>query len=326
MLEMQRLEQQQLEQQLKLKFQTNEMNLQIDLKQKQHQEQIQNRLIQQEKQNQLKNDLIEAKRREKYLHRERKTREKWFEHIITREQQTSKQQQLIDTGVDKPQLIFDSIDDMQERYLKRMPDFKPLHDTEPINDQEEDKESNRINWLGDCLQVIEFITTFSTKLNESLNKNKAETTETTEMLQFSTILNNLESFRSGLENKNDKLKREISHLVQLLLKCAINTISDKNLNLNNLNKSTDFKEDEYINIEDDKQELDRSAVKLTDEDDYYYVKRIKQLEVNDTTYSELLRLYIKRSYYHLKKRRELTANKFNIDVTLDLFESLRLYF
>lgn len=351
MLEMQRLEHEQLEQQ------------KIKLKNQQEQAMIQNRLIQQEKQNRL----IEAKNREKFLQRERKTREKWFEHIMTREQQTSRQQP-IDIGEEKPaQIIFDSIDDMQEKYLKKMPEFKQLYidsketttkstitqsdasvaaaeaavssassvasDTNEQENEEQSPEQLKLNWFGDCLQVIEFVNTFGSKLVEPLNKANKSTQSDTQLnenndFQFSSILSNLELFRSGLENKNEKLKREIVHLLQLLLKCAIKTISDRNMNINDsINRNNESKEED--DDDDDNDGNDSSPkdddLKLVNEDDFYYVKRIKQLEMNDSTYSELLRLYIKRSLFYLKQRRELTAKKFNIDVTLNLFESLKNY-
>jgi len=349
MLEMQRLEQQQLEQNLKLKFQTNEINLQLDLK-RQQQEQIllQARIAHQEKQNQAKLNIIEAKRQEKNLQRERKIREKWFEHIVSREQQTSKQQQFQQQYIgnsnelEKSQVVFDSIDDMQEKHLKRMPDFRSLLDnvsfetsnkTETTDDQQNEEEKTELNWIGDSLQVIEFVNTFGTKLADSLKAKSPEqqnTNEASDFSQFNSILSSLESFRSGLENKNEKFKREISQLVQMLLKCAINTISERNINLNeSLNKINEFKEDDEEDFHNNQDEKAIIAVKnisrLVDEDDFYYIKRLKQLEANDSTYSELLRLYIKRSMYYLKQRRELNANRFNIDVTIDLFESLKSY-
>jgi hypothetical protein len=101
----------------------------------------------------LQEEMMEQQRKEKQLALEKRKREKWFEFIMSREQQ----QQLISmstTGAGPTQtflgpnqvamlninnnqdiaqsepyklLPFDNIDDNQERFIKSMPDFKQLH-------------------------------------------------------------------------------------------------------------------------------------------------------------------------------------------------------
>ncbi len=90
----------------------------------------------------------------------------------------------------------------------------------------------RLDWHADCLQVIEFINTFGDKLKESLQGGGEETTDHSVDCDesYGTILSSLESFRLGLENKNDKCKKETVQLAQFLLKCSINNTNFSKLN------------------------------------------------------------------------------------------------
>jgi hypothetical protein len=209
-------------------------------KQQQIQQQHNMRVLQHQEKQQLqqkaKFEMVEAKRKEKYLQRERKTREKWFEYIMSREQQQSSSQQLRDEAqlsTSTQQLPFDPIDDMQEKYLKEMPCFKQLHT--------DNDDSAGLEWIGDTLQVIEFMQTFGSKLKESLALSASASAEinsngcdlnlissdssnngSESNMECVNILENIESFRLGLQNKSDKLRKEVLNLVQLLLKSVIN--------------------------------------------------------------------------------------------------------
>ena len=258
-----------------------------------------------ERQQQLKFDLNEAKRHDKYLQRERKTREKWFDHIVSREQHMCKQYGHYavadacgteNTTASQLSQPFDSIDDMQEKHMKKMPDFRQLHGDPETSMNEDDSQSQmshiKLDWISDSLQTIEFLVTFGDKLQESLETGEAEP------FQFGTILTNIELFHRGLENKSEKLKREISQIVQLLLRCLLSNIAAHSSSLN-----------------DDGEE----------DDDFYLVNKLNELDCTDLTYSELLRLYVKRSLLLLRQRRQFTVNKFNTDVTAELCGRLEVF-
>lgn len=247
-----------------------------------------------ERHQQEQRDLMELKRQEKLLQRERKAREKWFEYVLTREQHPPKHQiqQIISDDAFKQNGTmfnshthpFETIDDMQEKFNKSMPDFNQI-----VGDNDD-----KIDWMGDAMQVIEFLNTFGPKLSESLNEN--ENGAPGENDSFANVLSSIESFRLGICNKNEKLKREITQIAKLLVMCLVNTIGNTKSSL-----------------------IDQSS------EDFYLINKITNIECNDITYSEIMRLYIKRSYCFLRKRRELTSNKFNIDVTLELFNRLETY-
>ena len=271
---------------------------QAQLQRLQHQEQLKQRQAIHEKQQQIKMETLEAKRKEKYLQRERKTREKWFEYILNREQQSTRPQ----FSINEPgssNIFIDAVEDMQEKYLKDMPELKQLHvDSNEDEDEEEGDVDDSTEWLADFFQVVEFLNTFGEKLKSSLSQESATNEDN---FQFPTILTNAESFRQCLENKSEKLKKELSNMVQLLLKCLMRNMGQTSSNA----ESNEMNEEES--------------------DDLYQINRLNELECNDLTYSELLRLYLKRAYNALKQRRQLTRARFNIDVTKDLFERLGLW-
>ena len=252
-----RHQQQEHEKQLKLKLQSNssaiQLQLNLSLKQQQKQQQLQHqqnaRFQQQQHQQKLKTDLIEAKRIEKCLQRERKTREKWFEYIMSREQQSA---QLLPADSEAHTRPFEPIDDMQEKHLKPMPELKQLHVSEertvslplPAN---LDVTSLALDWLGDSLQVVEFLSTFGEKLKESIEGESCESaagasaqaqSDEVAVFQFSSMISSIDSFRCGLENKSEKLRKETTYLIQFLLKAAINNTNSSSAELDNSSSST----------------------------------------------------------------------------------------
>ena len=60
-----------------------------------------------------------------------------------------------------------------------------------------------------------------------------------------------------------------------------------------------------------------------EEDDVYLINKLNSIEINDSTYSEVLRLYFVRCLNELKQRR--AKYSFQIDVTQGLFERLSLF-
>lgn len=138
---------------------------------------------------------LEQKSQEKALFKARKIREKWFEYILAREQHSPKYQlqQIVnscDEGFssgDYSSKPFDTIDDMQEKYAKDMPEFESLLDC---------------GWVGDCLQVVEFLVTFGDKLKESLQQEDEDggKSDVTKVESFSNVLASVESFRLGKWN------------------------------------------------------------------------------------------------------------------------------
>ena len=256
-----RHQQQEHEKQLKLKLQSNSNAIQLQLnlnhKQQQKQQQIQHqqnaRFQQQQHQQKLKTEMIEAKRIEKCLQRERKTREKWFEYIMSREQQSAAQSaQILPADSESHTHPFEPIDDMQEKHLKPMPELKQLH----ISDEQTvslplpaniDLTSIALDWVGDSLQVIEFLSTFGEKLKESIEGESSESatnssaqgqSEEVAIFQFSSMISNIDSFRCGLENKSEKLRKETTYLIQFLLKAAINNTNSSSAELDNSSSST----------------------------------------------------------------------------------------
>ena len=272
-----------------------------------------------EKHHQEQQELKEQLRQEKFLLRERKSREKWFEYILAREQNPSNQRHINQFYMNNeiPEIFdssnktaFDTIDDMQEKFCKPMPEFKSfaketestgsgLEDTGVSTRKDAEAETNK-GWLADSIQVIEFLVTFSDKLKESLIE--SDNNNASKIEAFDTVLSSLEQFRQGIENKSEKLKREIIQIVQLLLKCLLNTITQ-----------------EADTPSDNKSIVDTSSK------DYYLINKLKNIECTDLTYSEILRLYIKRSFIFMEARRKLTANKFDIDVTAGLYNQLTNY-
>lgn len=281
-----------------------------------------------EKHQQEQCELKEQQRQEKLQCRERKSREKWFEYIMAREQNPSNQRhinqfyinnecpEIFENSNSANRIAFGTIDDMQEKYGKPMPEFKPIisienNETEDLVDSGNSSISTALekakskvdnqSWLADSLQVIEFLVTFSDKLKESLIE--ADDNNATKIEEFSTVLSSLEQFRLGIENKSEKLKREIIQIVQLLLKCLLNAITQ----------------------EADTPNDNKTPVIDTTCKDFYLINKLKNIECSDLTYSEILRLYIKRSFAFLEVRRKLTANRFNTDVTGELFKRLENY-
>lgn len=294
--------------------------------QQQHNMRVQQHQEKQQLQQKVKFEMIEAKRMEKYLQRERKTKEKWFEYIMSREQQQSSSQQLRDEAqlsASTQQLPFDPIDDMQEKYLKEMPCFKQL---------QTDNDSG-LEWIGDTLQVIEFMQTFGNKLKESL----AASTTTAEVISNGgdlahsdssnssdsnsdclVILENIESFRQGLQNKSAKLRKEVLNLVQLLLKSVIN---------NNIKAATLVEQEDN---DDGEEEVEGETPPLNDadSDELSMIKRLSLFECNDLTFSELLRLYFLQCLNNLRLRRVKQENQnlyFGIDVTSPFYEKLKVF-
>lgn len=227
--------------------------------------------------------VTELKQKEKQISRERKKRDKWFEYILTREQFSSKQQlnQVLpsdDAFISNCSKAFPTIDDMQEKCTKPMPEFTPLTDSE--------------SWVGDALQVIEFIGQFAPKLRESLTEDDSTGVE---IDSFENVVADINVFRQGIENKSDKLRREIAQIVQLLLRCLSQTLGKTN------------------------------DPDLPSSDDSFLLNKMTKIECNENTYSEILRLYVKWSFVILTERRKLTNGKFNIDVTADLHTRLQLF-
>ncbi len=140
---------------------------------------------------------MEQKQAEKALTKERKMREKWFEYVLAREQHMTRYQiQQIVSG-DEAALgqleywrPFDSIDDMQEKCLKGMPEFGRV-----LTESSEEEEGE--SWLGDCLQVIEFLVTFGAKLKESLKSEGEEEGGECGIESFDSVLGSVRAFRSG---------------------------------------------------------------------------------------------------------------------------------
>lgn len=167
-------------------------------------------------------------------------------------------------------LIDSQIEDMQQNHVKNLPDLIPLNPTS----------SEHLDWLGDSLQVFEFLNTFGHKLKE-------------DCLDFSTIQSSIELFRSGLENRNDKLRKEMNNLTQLFVKLLVKT-------------NTDLAEDEDNQI-----------------DDIYLINNLHKMEINELTFSEILRIFLKRSFSFLIKRR--SDHIFQVDVTHNLTSRINLY-
>ena len=262
---------------------------------------------------------------------------------MSREQQQNSTQQLRDEAnlsASTQQLPFDSIDDMQEKHLKEMPAFKQLHlDADQTTaDQNESSREATLDWLGDTLQVIEFMHTFGDKLRESLkfepNANElgvdADTANAAENSNLNdpnnaSILSNAESFRIGLQNRSEKLRKEVLNLGQLLLKSVIR---------NNFRASVESATgDETSGAEEEAEEEATDAVRSDDattaeQDDLALIKRLHAFECNELTFSELLRLYFLRCLSHLKRRRakqEYQNLTFGIDVTSTFMAKLKLF-
>jgi hypothetical protein len=204
---------------------------------------------------------------------------------------------------------------MAEKHIKSFPnDLIQLHLSPDLANSiesidQEDSTLLNLDWNADAILVIEFINTFGDTLIESLDSesnssnNPQQDTESNSIENFQSILSNIESFRLGLENKNEKFRKEIKDLIVLLLKCSINNTNFSKLAISN-NINTNINENEE------------------DNDDAFMISKLNQLEINDQTYSEILRLYLKRSLNELLIRRSKFT--FQIDCTKSLVDRLKL--
>ena len=368
----QRQQQQQIEEQLRLQQQQQQQQ------QKQYEEAQRAQLLELERARQREQQQVqlEAKRRmEKYMERERKTRDKWLEHIVTRERMQHQQQHsltssssssampsshsLVPTSAMTPMhsasasATIECLDDMQDRCLHALPDMQPLHVAADDADDEQasiDQSLASMDWLGDSLQVVEFVRTFGDKLKEWLastiasesattaatttttttttstattsSSNASEPSTSTLLLlqllptvgssdgsceqlggssasyQFESIVSSVESFRLALENKSDKMRRELGQLAQLLTRLAVHNAA----RLINTTTTTKRKSPTDENVNEDE-----------DEDDAHFMRRLAALELGELTYGEIMRLYMRRALLELEKRRRRC--RFSVDVT-----------
>ena len=254
---------------------------------------------------------------------------------MSREQQQNASQQLRDeanVSSSTQQLPFESIDDMQEKYLKELPELKQLHLEKSAN--EKDLESN-LDWIGDTLQVVEFMNTFGDKLRESLKIDGANSeinavdmssgeNGTAENNDHMTVLANIESFRLGLQNKNEKFRKEVGNLVQLLLKSVIKSTlkgdKEPSDHVDSANVSFDDTNENETNMD--------SNISIEDQDDLAMIKRLNAFDCNEMTFSELLRLFFTRCLNSLRIRRAKQENQnlhFGIDVTTVFYDKLKLF-
>jgi hypothetical protein len=419
------IQQQQLEQQLNKQFETNskEIKLQLSINTNDSNSSLLN-LQQQQQQYQLhQQELIEAHRKEKLIEQERRTREKWLEYIVAREQHALANPLAAPLATNILGIAFNSqnkawssepIDDLQEKVLKVMPNFEELHINNHSYLVDENSSSSSLfslDWMADSLQVIEFVKTFGERLKKcaeissssivslttNINTNHNQVSSSISEIgatsndsvlvnsENSSILDSLEAFRLGLENKSEKYKREIIQLTFMLIKSAISALDDDSSE----NESDENSEEEDSEDDDDsadekfensksnetKQSLENTktqSISLVIEDnktqtkiddpspteqnsnynnidkikneksnifqssesannlqqqhhhylDHYYMNKLEKLECNESSYSELIRLYMRRSLINLRRRRQLF--KFDIDVTRDLYERLVL--
>jgi hypothetical protein len=265
---------------------------------------------------------------------------------MSREQQQNASQQLRDeanVSSSAQQLPFEPIDDMQEKYLKEMPQFKQLHAESNGNDKTLLENDFNLDWIGDTLQVVEFMHTFGDKLRESLKldgvNSEINTSEmathlaengTAESNDHTMVLSNIESFRLGLQNKNEKYRKEVVNLVQLLLKSVI---KNNYKTADNASADEDSNEDEESNDNsfentdvDNESKIETNHI--VDKDDLAMIKRLNELDCNELTFSELLRLYFLRCLNNLRIRRVKQENQnlhFGIDVTAGFYDKLKLF-
>ena len=257
------------------------------------------------------------------------------------QQQTSSQQQRDEANVSTStqQLPFESIDDMQEKYLKTMPAFKQLH----LDETTEKADDLGLEWIGDTLQVTEFMQTFGDKLKEAQNMdtsnsdansaNNGDGENCVENNDHAAILTNIEAFRMGLQNKNEKLRKEVTNLVQFLLKAVIcnsfTADSSDETGANVAADSSNLKEESFdAQNESSVDKTDELEHTNTELDDLCMIKRLNALECTELTFSELLRLYFLRCLNNMRVRRAKQENQklqFGIDVTVTFYEKLKLY-
>lgn len=165
---------------------------------------------------------------------------------------------------------------MQQIHFRQLPEFTLI--------------DSNLDWLGDSLQVFEFMNTFGDKLK----KEALETLEQDFNFEFSNILLNIESFRCALENKLEKYRKELNQLTQFLTKLLVSNLE--------------------ITQEEEKQE--------EEEEEDYFLKNLNRLDLNENTLSEILRLYLKKCLNYLENRKN---NSFQIDITFNLKEKLKYF-
>ena len=230
--------------------------------------------------------LIEKKQEEKQQQNERKLKEKWFEAILNREYKKQ-------------------IDDMQEKYLIEMPNYKKINGTTNIKEKEEDTETivqtNEI--ISNYLMIIEFINNFKVQL----------TIDTEEKEQTHCCTMTYKQFYLGITNRNKKFSTQIINLVRLLLKLLINDYKDSliiqngainNDNIKNNNNNTSNAVAAAGGCCNNNNGNNNSNNGLMSRN-YIRTKsgfKINDLKLSNNNYSEVLRLYLvekKRQQEHL---------------------------
>lgn len=140
-----------------------------------------------------------------------------------------------------------------------------------------------LSWLADAFQTIEFLASFG----ETLPKTLVDRDEN--QADFG-ILKSLKNFFLAL--KNFKYKKELNGLVQIMLK---------------------------ILLDDQTSELNEEAE--DDDDEEYLISNIRNFEINESTFSEILRLYFVKSLKNLKSYQ--INCKFELNITADLDQKIQ---
>jgi len=221
-----------------------------------------------------------------------------------------------------------------------MPAFKQLHleSQGEMDSNCEERSAFCLDWFGDALQVIEFVKTFGDKISQGIEETNSELKDfnvTFDAAQFEPFLSNVEQFRAGLDNRSEKLRKDFLQIVLLLIKAAIN-------NSTKPKSDSDDEEEDDENEEENEElvEANSNSKELTnqngdgslcapkkepnspEDDEIYLMNKLSSLECNESTYSELIRLYLKRSLLDLNKRR--ATYSFNSDVTQGLHDRLAI--
>ncbi|CAF0946046.1 unnamed protein product, partial [Brachionus calyciflorus] len=210
---------------------------------------------------------IDPKKTEKYLQREKKTRQRWFDYILA--QYVDKQFNTENSHESYSRVLDVQIEDMQQKYLKKIPDFENLN--EKLN-------HDNLSWLGDTLQIIEFLKNFSTQILQSINL-----IDDQYQVDLSPLTNSINNFYSSL--KSYKFKKELFEFVQILIKILLYNQEDEFIE--------EFKDDES-----------------------FLITNINYFDVNESSFSEILRLYFVKSLKTLESHR--ISLRFNLDITHNL--------
>ena len=236
------------------------------------------KLKQYEEKAERKRLLIEKKQEEKMQQNERKIKEKWFETILNREYKKQ-------------------IDDMQEKNLKEIPNFKQINGTSNIKLEENEETIKTNEIMSNYLMIIEFINNFKNQLTIDSD------------YQTNCCQMTYKQFYLGITNKNKKYCTQIVNLLKLFIKLLVNDYKDslvtqnQGVSGNNNNENTATTSNMMTNGGPNGGLINNNYIRTKSG------LKVNDLKLTNLNYSEVLRLYLIEKKYQQENLFSLNAFK-----------------